>query len=89
MSLTKVFLLSSEIEPFSSTYSLSNFAFDFGESRVQEALPKLDSLKDLIDIRWHFIGSLQANKVRQVVRKFDIIHSVDSLKLAKRISRIA
>ncbi len=62
---------------------------DFGESRVQEALPKLDSLKDLQDIRWHFIGSLQANKVRQVVRNFDVIHSVDSLKLAKRISRIA
>ena len=49
----------------------------------------LDLLKDLIDIRWHFIGSLQANKVRQVVRSFDVIHSVDSLKLAKRISRIA
>ena len=62
---------------------------DFGESKVQEALPKLDSLKDLIGIRWHFIGSLQANKVRQVVRNFDAIHSVDSLKLAKRISRIA
>jgi len=62
---------------------------DFGESRLQEALPKLDSLKDLKDLRWHFIGSLQANKVRQVVRTFDVIHSIDSLKLAKRISRIA
>ncbi len=67
----------------------SNGQIDFGESRVQEALPKLESLKDLIDIRWHFIGSLQSNKVRQVVRAFDVIHSIDSLKLAKRISRIA
>ncbi len=67
----------------------SSGQIDFGESRVQEALPKVDLLKDLIDIRWHFIGGLQANKVRQVVRTFDVIHSVDSLKLAKRISRIA
>ena len=51
-------------------------------------MPKLESLKDLINIRWLFIGSLQANKVRQVVRAFDVIHSIDSLKLAKRISRI-
>ncbi|AAP99437.1 MULTISPECIES: YggS family pyridoxal phosphate-dependent enzyme [Prochlorococcus] len=62
---------------------------DFGESRLQEALPKLNSLKDLKTVRWHFIGSLQANKVRQVVKAFDVIHSIDSLKLAKRISRIS
>ncbi len=62
---------------------------DFGESRLQEALPKLESLKDLIDIRWHFIGSLQTNKVRQVLLAFDVIHSIDSLKLARRVSRIA
>ncbi len=63
--------------------------FDFGESRVQEALPKLKSLKELSKINWHFIGSIQSNKVRQVVSAFDVIHSIDSLKLAKRISRIA
>ncbi|WP_036916859.1 MULTISPECIES: YggS family pyridoxal phosphate-dependent enzyme [unclassified Prochlorococcus] len=62
---------------------------DFGESRVQEALPKVEMLDDLKEINWHFIGSLQANKVRQVVKNFNVIHSVDSLKLAKRISRIA
>ncbi len=67
----------------------SSGQIDFGESKVQEALTKLDSLKDLTGIRWHFIGSLQANKVRQVVLNFEVIHSVDSLKLAKRISRIA
>ena len=39
----------------------SSGQIDFGESKVQEALTKLDSLKDLIGIRWHFIGSLQAN----------------------------
>ena len=62
---------------------------DFAESRVQEALPKIDSLRHLRNIRWHFIGNLQANKVRQVVKEFDFIHSIDSLKLAKRVSRIA
>ena len=61
---------------------------DFGESRLQEALPKLDLLADL-GLRWHFIGRLQSNKVRGVVRAFPVIHSVDSLSLAERISRIA
>ncbi len=61
----------------------------FGESRVQEALMKVNSLKNIDNICWHFIGSLQSNKVRQVVRNFEVIHSVDSLKLATRISRIA
>ena len=62
---------------------------DFGESRLQEALKKMDTLKHIAPIRWHFIGHLQANKVRGVVRAFDVIHSVDSLKLAQRLSRIA
>lgn len=62
---------------------------DFGESRLQEALPKLEALADLKGLRWHFIGRLQANKVRGVVRSFAVIHSVDSLVLAERIARIA
>ena len=62
---------------------------DFGESRLQEAIPKLQALKDLKSIRWHFIGRLQANKVRSVVKSFEFIHSVDSLRLAERISRIS
>lgn len=62
---------------------------DFGESRVQDALPKQEQLADLAQIRWHFIGRLQANKVRPVVRAFAVIHSVDSLALAQRIDRIA
>ncbi len=62
---------------------------DFGESRIQEALPKIESLKDLKKLRWHFIGRLQSNKIRKVVRRFEVIHSVDSLRLAQSISRIA
>ncbi len=61
----------------------------FGESKLQEALPKINSLRDLKDITWHFIGKIQTNKVRSIVKEFDVIHSIDSLKLAERISRIA
>ncbi len=68
---------------------VSQGQIDFGESRLQEALPKLNELEDLNQIRWHFIGSLQTNKVRQVVKAFEVIHSIDSIKLAKRVSRIA
>ncbi len=62
---------------------------DFGESKVQEALPKIKTLSDMDGLRWHFIGHLQANKVRSVVRSFDVIHSIHSWALAERISRIS
>ena len=64
---------------------------DFAESRVVEAVKKIDNLPSDIrnNSRFHFIGHLQTNKVRKVVGKFDYIHSVDSLKLAKVISEEA
>ena len=62
---------------------------DFGESRLQEAIQKKYDLKDLNHLRWHFVGRLQKNKVRGVIREFDFIHSVDSLPLLERISRIS
>jgi len=61
----------------------------FGESRLQEAIAKQDALGDLPDLDWHFIGRLQANKARAVLRRFGTIHSVDSLDLAERLARIA
>jgi len=61
----------------------------FGESRLQEAIAKQDALGDLPDLDWHFIGRLQANKARAVLRRFGTIHSVDSLALAERLQRIA
>ena len=60
---------------------------DFGENKVQELLDKYDKLPD--DIRWHMIGHLQTNKVKYIVDKVALIHSVDSLKLAKEISKEA
>jgi pyridoxal phosphate enzyme (YggS family) len=61
----------------------------FGESRLQEATGKQQELADLGTLDWHFIGHLQANKVRPVLRQFTWVHSVDSLSLAQRVARIA
>lgn len=60
----------------------------FGENYVQEAIEKITQLP-LAGIDWHFIGHLQTNKVKDVVGKFSLIHSVDSLKLAQHISKKA
>ena len=80
----------SKMQPASAVRELAACGqLDFGESRVQEALPKQEALADLGDLRWHFIGRLQANKVRAVVKAFSWIHSIDSLALAERSSRIA
>jgi pyridoxal phosphate enzyme (YggS family) len=57
-----------------------------GESRVQEAEPKIAAVPDA---EWHLVGRLQANKVRRAVRGFAAIHSVDSEELLERIVRIA
>lgn len=60
---------------------------DFGENKVQELLEKYEALPK--DIRWHMIGHLQTNKVKYIVDKVALIHSVDSLHLAQAISREA
>jgi len=62
---------------------------DFGESRIQEAAEKQSQLQDLPDINWHLIGHLQANKAAKALEQFQWIHSLDSLKLATRLSRLA
>ena len=59
-------------------------ARDFGENKVQEICEKYDKLPD--DIKWHMIGHLQRNKVKQVIDKAALIHSVDSYRLAQEIS---
>src|SRR5204862_220807 len=59
----------------------------FGESRVQEARVKIPELPS--NLRWHFVGHLQKNKVRQALPLFEMIHSVDSLGLAQDINRVA
>jgi pyridoxal phosphate enzyme (YggS family) len=58
----------------------------FGESYLQEALEKIGALADLDRIEWHFIGPVQSNKTRQIASAFDWVHSVDRLKIARRLS---
>jgi len=60
---------------------------DFGENKVQEICDKYEQLPD--DIRWHMIGHLQRNKVKQVIDKAVLIHSVDSVRLAEQIEEEA
>ncbi len=62
---------------------------DFGESKFQEAFEKQMILKDLQQIKWHFIGRIQSNKIRKIVQNFKYIHSVDSLEKLQKISRIS
>jgi pyridoxal phosphate enzyme (YggS family) len=62
---------------------------DFGENRLQGALPKLAELADLPDLNWHFIGHLQVNKAKKVLEHFSWIHSVDSRPLAERLNHLA
>ena len=61
---------------------------DIGENYVQESRDKFQALVSL-DVNWHFIGHLQSNKAKYVVRIFDLIHSVDSLKLARELNKQA
>ncbi len=61
----------------------------FGESYVQEAIPKIQLLQtnpDYADIEWHFIGPLQSNKTKPVAEHFDWVHSVDREKIAQRLN---
>jgi len=60
---------------------------DMGENRVQELLEKYDKLPS--DIKWHLIGHLQTNKVKYIADKVEMIHSVDSIELAKEIDKRA
>lgn len=58
---------------------------DFAESYLQEAIPKMDALKDL-DITWHYIGRIQTNKTREIASRFDWIQSIDREKVGRRLS---
>jgi PLP dependent protein len=68
---------------------------DLGENRIQDALPRQDELAARLgpavagNLRWHFIGPLQANKVRKAVGRFALLHAVDTTSLAARISQTA
>ncbi|MCK7544556.1 YggS family pyridoxal phosphate-dependent enzyme [Marinobacter bryozoorum] len=58
----------------------------FGENYLQEALDKIEVLADLPGLEWHFIGPIQSNKTRAIAEHFQWVHSVDRLKVARRLS---
>jgi len=62
---------------------------DFGESKIQETAEKQSQLQDLPDINWHLIGHLQTNKAAKALEQFQWIHSLDNLKLATKLDRLA
>jgi pyridoxal phosphate enzyme (YggS family) len=60
----------------------------FGENRVQEAESKIPHFGQACDLEWHLVGHLQSNKARSASELFDVIHSLDSKKLAQRLDRV-
>ena len=62
---------------------------DFGESRFQEAIEKQILLEDFKNLKWHFIGRVQTNKIRKIVQNFEYIHSVDSYEKLLKISNVS
>jgi hypothetical protein len=61
---------------------------DFGENYVQESVAKVQALADL-DLVWHFIGAIQSNKTRDIARHFHWVHTVDRLRIARRLDAAA
>jgi pyridoxal phosphate enzyme (YggS family) len=79
----------SKLHPWQAVQSLAQAGHkDFGENYIQEALQKQEELKNK-DLRWHFIGHLQSNKAKFVPGNFHLVHTVDSLKLARALHKKA
>jgi pyridoxal phosphate enzyme (YggS family) len=79
--------VSKAIEPELVEKAIATGLTVFGESKVQEAKAKIQTVSSRA--RWHLIGHLQSNKARDAVELFDVIHSVDSLKLAEEVNKWA
>lgn len=60
-----------------------------GENYVEEAQPKIDALAENASIRWHMIGHIQSRKAKPVVEYFDFVHSLDRMKIARRLDRFS
>jgi pyridoxal phosphate enzyme (YggS family) len=80
--------VSKTFDPSTVQQAVDAGALDLGENRVQEAAGKV-GLVGADNLRWHLIGHLQSNKARQAVSIFDVIHTIDSPELARRLDRVA
>ena len=77
----------SKTHPADAVRALSGLGHrDFAENKIQEAVEKISQLSDIPDLCWHFIGSIQSNKCRDIARHFDWVHSVERIKIARRLS---
>jgi pyridoxal phosphate enzyme (YggS family) len=88
-SLDKIFLLavSKTFPPDFIVRAVEAGIRRFGENRVQEAELKIPQLQKIHGLEWHLVGHLQANKARRAAELFDVIHSVDSVKLATKLNQ--
>lgn len=84
----RIVAVSKKMSPDRVKSAVADGAGILGENYIQEAREKITTLSHL-PVSWHFIGHLQSNKAKYAVRLFDLIHSVDSLKLAEEIDRQA
>jgi hypothetical protein len=80
LAISKTFSVESILE------ALGSGQRHFGENKVQEAEPKVRYFQDRKDLEWHLVGHLQSNKARRACELFQVIHSVDSIRLAERLS---
>ena len=83
----KLIAVTKTYDPKYINEAISYGVTDIGENKVQEILNKYDAVDS--SVRWHLIGHLQTNKVKQIIDKVVLIHSVDSMKLAKEIQKRA
>lgn len=60
----------------------------FGENRVEEALPKMEALSDLSEAKWHMVGHIQSRKAKLIDQRFAMVHSVDRMKIARKLEGI-
>lgn len=83
----KIIAVTKTIEPVRIAKAVEEGILDLGENRVQELCEKYDIISK--DCRWHLIGHLQTNKVKYIIDKVDLLHSLDSLELATEIQKRA
>ena len=84
----RLIAVSKTVDPLMVQLAADYGVRDLGENRVQEAVDKAQKVK-ADRLRWHLIGHLQSNKARQAVSTFDVIHTIDTVDLARRLDRIA
>lgn len=83
-----VIAVSKTVDAEQAREAVENGLINLGENRVQELVNKYEQLSD-IDVKWHLIGHLQKNKVKYIIDKAELIHSVEDLDLAKEINKRA